>query len=308
MPTIASPPASGVSQAILDMLLQHRRAEDEPADFSTAFAAQLAQLDGYVLADEPIVFTLPGFPCKSPNPAKVLGHLPDTGELLSLRFLDAFCGRISALYPPGARLVICSDGHVFGDLIGVPDADIDAYSDALRAMIDKEGLTRLDTFDLRAVFGDMSYDDKRAELDAKYAPTLEELRAEAKTDPDTLALYRGITRFLVDDTADYSGSRSALQRECRRRAYDVIRRSRGWSDLVAMHYPGTVRLSIHPQQGGSPKFGIRLLEAADMWSTPWHSCVFRHPDGSWELMRRAEAELRGQPVMREGRTHHFVSN
>ncbi|WP_319949615.1 L-tyrosine/L-tryptophan isonitrile synthase family protein [Streptomyces halobius] len=108
-------------------------AQDTPTpDTPDAFPAQLRQLAGPVAAGEPIVFVLPGFPCKSPNPAKVLGALPDEGERQALRFLDALCARITAIHPPGARLVICSDGHVFSDLINVPDRDIDAYGDALR--------------------------------------------------------------------------------------------------------------------------------------------------------------------------------
>lgn len=308
MPAIANFPVSATSRAILNLLLPHRRAADgEPADPDVAFAEQLAQIDGFVRANAPIVFTLPGFPCKSPNPAKVLGHLPDTGELLSLRFLDQLCAQVAELHPPGARLVVCSDGHVFGDLIGVPDPHIDAYSDALRAMIDQEGLSRLDVFDLRAVFGGLSHDAKRARVDAEYGPTVEGLRAEIKAGTDTGTLYRGITRFLVDDTAHYTGTRSALQRDCRRRAYGVIRRSRAWSEIVAEHHPGTCRLSIHPQQAGAAKFGIRLLEISDIWTTPWHSCAFRHADGRWELMRRADAERRGRPVLRDGRTIHFES-
>ncbi|REE96483.1 isocyanide synthase family protein [Thermomonospora umbrina] len=301
LPAIMSP--AGVGHAVLGLLLAHRRADlDTPG---TTFDPQLAQLDGFIAAGRPIVFTLPGFPCKSPNPAKVLGPLPDTGELLSLRFLDGLCARIGHLHPAGARIVVCSDGHVFGDLIGVPDPHIDAYSDTLRRMIDDEGLTHLDTFDLRSVHGDLPYDAKRAAVEADHAPSLDRLRAEVRTDEAARRLYRGITRFLIEDAAESAGTRSARQRDARRRAYGVIRRSRAWSEIIALHHPGTVRLSIHPQRRGAGKLGIRLLDAADVWTTPWHSCAFRHRDGRWELMRRADAERLGTPVLRDGRPVHF---
>jgi len=61
-----------------------------------------------------------------------------------------------------------------------------------------------------------------------------------------------ITRFLGEDTADHPGTRSALQRECRQRAYGVIQRSRAWGDLIAEHHPHGVRLSTHPQPIGAP--------------------------------------------------------
>ncbi|MFD5461391.1 L-tyrosine/L-tryptophan isonitrile synthase family protein [Kitasatospora sp. NPDC127059] len=291
---------------VLGLLLPHRRASDpEFAARPEHFPFQLAQLADYIEAGEPIVFTLPGFPCKSPNPAKVLGHLPDEGERLSLTFLDDLCGRIGRIHRPGARILICSDGHVFGDLINVPDEHIDEYSDELTAMIRREGLRHLGTFDLRAVLGDLPYDEKRALVHERYAPSVEELREQVVTEQETLRLYRGITRFLTEDTVDFPGTRSALQRDCRRRAYGVIQRSRAWGELIAEQHPRSVRLSIHPQPAGAPKFGIRLLSAPDAWMTPWHSAVLHRADSGWELRRSEEAARLGRPVLREGRPSHY---
>ncbi|MER7846297.1 isocyanide synthase family protein [Kitasatospora sp. NPDC096077] len=307
-PQHEQPSPARLATRILGLLLPHRRASDPEFDAAPEhFPFQLAQLADFIAAGEPIVFTLPGFPCKSPNPAKVLGHLPDEGERLSLTFLDELCARIGRIHPPGARILICSDGHIFGDLINVPDEHIDEYSDELTAMIEREGLDRLDTFDLRAVLGDLPYDEKRARVHERYAPTVEELREQVLTEQETLRLYRGITRFLTEDTVDFPGTRSALQRECRRRAYGVIQRSRAWGELIAEQYPRAVRLSIHPQPAGAAKFGIRLLAAADAWMTPWHSAVLHRPDGSWELLRNAEAARLGRPVLHAGRPSHYES-
>ncbi|MFI2606653.1 L-tyrosine/L-tryptophan isonitrile synthase family protein [Kitasatospora sp. NPDC018619] len=300
------PSAERLAARVLGLLLPHRRASDPEFDARPEhFPLQLAQLADFIAVGEPIVLTLPGFPCKSPNPAKVLGHLPDEGERLSLTFLDGLCAGIGRLYAPGARILICSDGHVFGDLIGVPDDRIDAYSDALTAMIAREGLHRLDTFDLRAVLGDLPYDEKRARVHARYAPSVAELREQVLTEEETLRLYRGITRFLTEDTVGFPGTRSALQRECRRRAYGVIQRSRAWGELIAEHHPRAVRLSIHPQPAGAAKFGIRLLAAADSWTTPWHSAVLHRADGGRELLRSDEAARLGRLVLRDGRPSHY---
>ncbi|MFJ8531847.1 L-tyrosine/L-tryptophan isonitrile synthase family protein [Streptomyces sp. NPDC093591] len=292
---------------ILNLLLPHHRTTDPaPARVSAgAFPHQLRRITDFVREGAPIVFTLPGFPCKSPNPAKTLGHLPDMGERLSLTFLDTLCAEIERIHPPGARVVICSDGHVFGDLIRVPDAHTDAYSDELRALIRQSDLHRLSVFDLRDVLGDLPHDAKRAHVHQHYAPTLEALRTEVRADAQTLALYRGVTRFLVEDTADFTGTRSALQRECRRRAYGVIQRSRAWGGLIDDHHPRAVRLSIHPQPAGARKFGIRLLDAPDVWTTPWHSAALRERDGTWTLMPRARAQRLGRLIHHEGRPSHF---
>ncbi|WP_338678121.1 isocyanide synthase family protein [Streptomyces sp. SCSIO 30461] len=295
-----------ISTAVLELLLPHHRTTDERSASAEAFPYQLRQIAGYVRKNEPIAFTLPGFPCKSPNATKVLGHLPDQGERLSLAFLNSLCADIGEIHPAGARVVICSDGHVFGDLIRVPDEHIDAYSDELSRLISELRLDQLSVFDLRDVLGDLPHAAKRAYVHDRYAPGLDELRNEVRTDEHTLALYRGITRFLVDDTADFTGTRSALQRECRRRAYGVIQRSRAWGELIAEHHPDSVRLSIHPQAIGAPKFGIRLLDAPDAWTTPWHSAALHRPDGTWSLMPRARAEQLGHLVHHEGRPSHFA--
>ncbi|MBA6434570.1 L-tyrosine/L-tryptophan isonitrile synthase family protein [Streptomyces sp. GMR22] len=296
---------SGISAAILDLLLPHHRTTGPSPGGVVAFPHQLRRIAGFVRAGEPVLFTLPGFPCKSPNPAKVLGHLPDQGERLSLGFLNTLCEKIERIHPPGARVIICSDGHVFGDLIRVPDDHIDAYADALGHLIQEADLHRLSVFDLRDVLGDLPHCAKRARVHQGYAPTLEALRAEVRSEAHTLALYRGITRFLVEDTADFTGTRSALQRECRQRAYGVIQRSRAWGELIAEHHPRAVRLSIHPQPIGAPKFGIRLLDAPDVWTTPWHSAALRRADGTWTLLPRTRARRLGRLVHRHGRPSHY---
>ncbi|MDF4250700.1 isocyanide synthase family protein [Streptomyces sp. WMMB303] len=296
---------TGISAEILGLLLPYCRTTDRAPDRLTAFPHQLRRIDDFVRAREPVVFTLPGFPCKSPNPAKVLGPLPDQGERLSLGFLDALCADMARIHAPGARVVICSDGHVFGDLIRVPDAHIDAYADELRRLIRTLSLRHLSVFDLRDVLGALPHADKRAHVHRRYAPPLEELRAQVRSAGHTLPLYRGITRFLVEDTADFTGTRSALQRDCRRRAYGVIQRSRAWGGLIAECHPRAVRLSIHPQPYGTDKFGLRLLDAPDAWTTPWHSAALRRTDGTWTLLPRARAERRGRLAHREGRPSHF---
>ncbi|MCW7946116.1 pyoverdine biosynthesis protein PvcA [Streptomyces hygroscopicus] len=312
MPLTTAPDALPIriGTEILSLLLPHHRTTDRapgPAP-AEAFPHQLHRIADFVRDGAPIVFTLPGFPCKSPNPAKVLGHLPDQGERLSLAFLNTLCTETERIYPPGARVIICSDGHVFSDLVGVPDDHIDAYSDELRIQISKLGLDRLSVLDLRDVLGDLPHDTKRAHVGDRYAPALDALRAEVRADDHALALYRGITRFLVEDTADWTGTRSALQRACRQRAYGVIQRSRAWGDLIAEHHPDAVRLSIHPQRVGAPKFGIRLLDAPDAWTTPWHSAALHRADGTWTLMPRAEAARRGRLVQQDGRASHFDEN
>ncbi|USX54018.1 L-tyrosine/L-tryptophan isonitrile synthase family protein [Lentzea sp. HUAS12] len=297
-----------ITTEIMGLLLPHRRhvVGQEHAPVS-AFGPQHAQIASFTATGAPILFTIPGFPCKSPNLDKVIGTLPDEGERLSLKFLDDLCGAITAVYPPGAKMLICSDGHVFGDHIGVPDETIDAYGAALRGMIRQEACTHLDVFDLGDVLGDADYDEKRRSVHYRFAPALDELRAEVRTDEHMTRLYRGITRFLVEDAAGHTGTKSALQRVCRDRAYAVIQRSNAWGSLIAEQFPSSVRLSIHPQPVGSAKFGIRLLAIEDQWTTPWHSCLLIGRDGVPVLLPHRRARSLGELVCKDGLPSHYVA-
>ncbi|MFD7233850.1 L-tyrosine/L-tryptophan isonitrile synthase family protein [Streptomyces syringium] len=255
-----------------------------------------------------IDFVLPAFPTKSPNPAKVIGPLPDLAEELALRFLNSLCERITEIHPPGAAILICSDGRVFNDLLGVSDENVSGYAQALDAMITGIGATHLEQFTLDDVYDGAGHEDMRAMLAAGYAPTIEELREEVRNGGAPLAMYRGITRFMLEDLSGphYTGTRSALQRHCRALAYRVIQRSRAWGGLLDGLFPAAVRLSIHPQPCATDKIGILLADTPDAWLTPWHS-VAVESGGRFTLMKRAEAEEAGAKLaFTAGRPSHYA--
>lgn len=77
----------------------------------------LIQIYGKVVTGEPITMCLPAFPFKSPNTSsKVLGRLPDKAEEFALAHLNGLCAGIKDIYPPGARLMIISDGLVYNGI------------------------------------------------------------------------------------------------------------------------------------------------------------------------------------------------
>ncbi|WHT15906.1 isocyanide synthase family protein [Crossiella sp. CA-258035] len=261
-----------------------------------------------ISANRPIQFVLPAFPVKSPNREKVLGHLPDLAEELAVTFLDELCAELAEVYPPGVRLTICSDGRVFGDLIGVPDEHITAYQHEMAALISATGADRLALYTLDDYAPGASPVSLRDLLDREYTEPLSCLRAKVRADPDLRAMYLGLVRFLLEDRygPDYTGTRAALQRESRHRAYGVLARSRAWGELVGARFPAAVRLSIHPQPCGSAKLGLLLGRTPDAWLTPWHAVAVHEP-GGFTLMKRIEAERLGaRLVHRAGRPSHYV--
>lgn len=70
---------------------------------------------GFVEKGLPILLCLPAFPCKSPNPNKVGGTMPDLAEFIAMDVLRNFIKEVCQVYQPGATLWVISDGHVFSD-------------------------------------------------------------------------------------------------------------------------------------------------------------------------------------------------
>ncbi|WP_168415219.1 L-tyrosine/L-tryptophan isonitrile synthase family protein [Erwinia amylovora] len=270
-----------------------------------------SKIKAFVKANRPIEFILPAFPAKSPNKNKVLGYLPDMAERISLAFLNDFCQRIERIYPPGAKLTICSDGRVFGDLIRTSDEKISAYQAGIRQLIADQRANRLDLFNLEDFqpFADCagSFDEIRQRLIDEFAHPVEAIKRQLMTEEGGRRLYCAITRFLYEDglMPGYSGSKSKLQQDSRQRAIRVIKRSQAWGALLAHHFPQAIRLSIHPQPAHSQKIGIHMIPTKDSWLTPWHGVAVEE-EGKFMLMKRSEAESLGAHiVMRDNQQSHY---
>jgi pyoverdine/dityrosine biosynthesis protein Dit1 len=307
-------PVIEVSQRVLEILYRYRRL-DNSVDYDdrsciACFEARRTKIDEFVRKGEPIHFAIPAFPAKSPNQTKVLGALPDLGEQMALGFLQSLCDYISHFYAPGARITICSDGHVFGDVVGVSDAAITAYRESLTDMIEKSDWTSLAMFGLDDAFGALNYPMLRDLLDRNYSSTLDELKESVRTNPATLSLFNGIHRFMFEDAVGMRGdslSKARLRKESKESAYNTILRSNAWSRVVTERFPNAMRLSIHPQPPHSEKFGLQLMRTGDSWLTPWHGVAL--DDGATiSLVKRSQAEkVKATVVWRYGRPSHFVA-
>lgn len=261
-------------------------------------ALHTPMVESFVRAKEPIELVLPAFPAKAPNPRKVLGALPDLAEQRALERLSELLDSIEEVWPAGARLTICSDGHVFADAVGVSDADVDRYRDMLLEFIDDP---RISWFDLATALGEQSPSAQRAHLMKLHAPTEESLRERAKNSASFAAQVDGIHRFLFEDEVVRrpEQTRSQSKKLTREKAWDVVRRSEAWGSLVASVFPRALRLSIHPQPDPSVKIGVNLLGVADPWLTPWHASAVIDRHGT-KLMHRADAEALGAKLVLDG--------
>lgn len=249
-----------------------------------------ARLTESLRSGHPIRMVLPAFPAKSGNRRKTYSPLPDLGEVLALKRLNALCETISHHHRPGAKLVICSDGRVFSDLVGVTERDVTQYGASLRNICENHQLNHLGFFDLEEVFpGCEDFQEMRGQLEKEYAEPLEALKDRVKENPQTQALFNGIHRFVKEDYFYLYPklSRNKISRLSKEIAYKVIQRSNAWSHLVERAFPEAVRLSIHPQPPHSPKFPVRLLPGKDRWGTPWHR-VALYDGKTYQLVRHSE--------------------
>lgn len=284
----------------LKQLFVHRRLHADACSCQETscphcLAIHLPKAGYFITTGQPIHMILPAFPAKSPNRKKTIGTLPDMAEQQALLYLGNICRRLSEIHPPGVRLTICSDGHVFSDLVGVTDDDVSAYGAELEHMLSSLELTDvIDTFSLNDLYEDLSFDEMRAALNKHYTQDLDELRARAAQNTQLRATVDGIQRFLFEDTLEIGldRSRTQIRNECRDMAYRVIQRSDAWGRLLSDCFPMALRLSIHPQMPHSDKIGILLGEANDVWLTPWHGVAVRYENG-FKMMKRFEAEALG---------------
>ncbi|WP_312681888.1 isocyanide synthase family protein [Stenotrophomonas chelatiphaga] len=309
------PPRDAAETRVHDIaqrLARHQRC-DRSGTLAPALSDPLmARLRDFVQAGEAVHMVLPAFPAKSPSRRKVLGTLPDLAEALSLDALERLCARIAAIHPAGARLTICSDGHVFGPTIGVSDPVIDQYQAGIKDMIARRGLRHLDTFcllDGEHLHGTAAPtpEQRRAALMMRHGHPLADIRSELLRTDGGLRQLRGIIRFMAEDDWRPDDPRSAtqIQRHAKSRAYQVIQHSLAWGNFLQQRFPRSLRLSIHPQAHGSDKLGIHMLPTADAWLTPWHAVAVDLGDRT-VLMKRHQAENQGARLVHvEGRPSHY---
>lgn len=312
---------SEIVMKIYSLLMSHRRVPaSNPGSLCSSASCEkcksqyLPNIVKAVEAHMPIKFVLPAFPGKSPNHEKVLGHLPDYGEELALVFLNNLCENINMHYQPGAEIIICSDGRVFSDVIGMKEVHVTEYQNKINQMIESLNLNNLSVFNLDEIYADnrdMSFNEMRQKLMSTYGESLEVLKqrvrngddnAESKANLDEVEanrMYKGMVRFLFED-GNYTKnilqlSRTAIQKKARIKAYEVILRSNAWSNLIAEIFPEAVRLSIHPQSCGAKKLGIKLI-GNESWMTPWHGVAVESEHG-FKLLKRSEAESLGAELV-----------
>ncbi|KAK3689021.1 Pyoverdine/dityrosine biosynthesis protein-domain-containing protein [Podospora appendiculata] len=250
-----------------------------------------------VRSSQPVRLCLPAFPFKSPNSqSKVLGRLPDKAEEFALAHINGLCAAIGDIYTPGAELTIISDGLVYNDLLTVPDRDVWAYGQALRALtIEKEfkhiKFSRLNDLlqtDIPGELDEIAYianatNFRRALLNKFSRPDWDPSE-EIKRSEDTCLTYRGYIKFLETDLENVYPvgpvrSKSKFKRGIELVAKQMLTRGDAFARAVRERFPTHVRLSIH-RSTNKTKLSISLLPTQSRWTTPWHCALAVTADGT----------------------------
>ena len=307
--------------AVLDVIKRRRQTnegeEGLPWSGRVGFLERATRL---TLAGEELVFTFPGFPFKSANTqSKVLGHLPDEAERLSIRNLSEMMDEMSEMYAGGCRLVIASDGLPFNQLFRVSDEDTIAYYESMQELIKGTRITMVSMLDLIPEGNTLA--EKRAFFEAAFARSPEVINALIENDAETNEYYRGLKHFLKGDlgpiwikeieAAGETISNREIERRCGFTARDFIRLNEAYNKLVAERMPPSIRLSVHPQAADNPsKVGIELMfgEMRKAWGTPWQCALVQLKDGTWDLTRKNKAMQAGYQVVNDekGNPSHYV--
>lgn len=236
---------------------------------------------------------LPAFPCKSSNWDKVYGMIPDKGEELALRRLIQATKDVVEVYPPGMKIWIVSDGHVFSDCIGVDDDIVDNYTEHLHQLYEKvktPGHDAIGFCGLKDLFftgiASEQFDPTWVEevevphyTGTAICPVSDVSRQILMKGCDTddgrlrkqigidghprLHLYRGFSRFMMEDLTLLpffaKSSRKGFKKIISKVAFNMIKRNDAYSNLVELLFPHHLRISIHAHTNSGPKYGIKVI-------------------------------------------------
>lgn len=255
------------------------------------------KLTPFIQAQEPIKFSMLGFPFKSPNHRdKTIGNKPDMAEKATVDNFREFNASIKAIYSPGIKLNIVSDGLAFSDVMGVETKVVDEYHEIVTDMgkdFDFNILTLRDFYNSKSTLESI-----RGKMINQFGITNEELEKRILFDPDVNMLYKGMIKFMNLDLAirDYA-SNTQLQKAAKQTAREMMFRNEAISALTRQELSDHIRLSMHPSVNNGTKFSFQLIRSPHIWTSAWHCALLITKDGQYATIHKKDAETRGYELI-----------
>lgn len=264
------------------------------------------RIDGFVVANQPVKFSMLGYPFKSMNTRdKVIGKLPDLGEKVSLDNFGRFAREVESVYRPGCLFSFISDGYVFSDIYGTDDREVRTYNEIVRDMSADLPIHWYDMCDF--YHRGMGATAIREKIISDFGITSEELERRILFEPDVNYLYRGMIRFMNDDLAIKTyPSRSQLQKAAKMLAREMMFRNEAYSALIRHNFADHIRLSMHQSVNDGNKYSFQLIPSPRAPHSPWHSALVLHTSGPMETMHKKDAIEAGYELVTvNGVPSHF---
>ncbi|KAJ5617559.1 hypothetical protein N7537_002673 [Penicillium hordei] len=280
------------------------------------------RVQAHVAVNRAIPMVLPAFPMKSNNRMdKVLGALPDLGDELALARLVNLCRDIKAVYPPGAVVVIVTDGICYNDLTGISDEEVWEYGNRLRKIAVEKGYACIQFHRIMNMLGlytgaQISKSDyvklcglSRAELHRRCGRPGFDVDKLLKSDEDYLRTYNGYDKFMKVDlkfspvTSDCAGPKQYKKR-IKIIAKAMIVRGE-YAELVRQIYPDSLRLSIHPSSGQT-KLSCPLIPQKNSFSmSPWHCSIAVTTTGEFITAHQSTHRQKFDLINKDGQPYFF---
>lgn len=239
-----------------------------------------AQARYFIGRNEPILFTILGFPFKAPVILKTDRILADFGELAMLKSLHEIGAAISREYQPGARIHVFAEG-AFAPINGMPQADSDAYFRSLEKMLGSWGFDRHivlhETNEIaeRAPGFKQVWEETAQEIRDRRDAGEEKIRnALSDSFPVTFHLNAnpGVDEDLLRRAYNREPSAQELYDALVERSYEGVVKYRAFLDardkiqLLEDYAPKALAMTVSPRPG---RLGVRPLpEPADV--LPYH--------------------------------------
>lgn len=280
------------TESILDIFQNFRQTPLVTDQYEVTGKTKLDdRLSTFVANSRPIDFVMLGFPFKSTNRRdKVLGPLPDLGEELTFKQFQDFDKQVKAIYNPGIRMHMVSDGFVFNDILGVSDSEVDEYLEICKDLSVQSPVQWHTLNDFYS--GQLS--TNRTKVMDQFAPTPEHLQQEILMNPDTNLLYRGMIRFMEEELISSKDwpSRNQLQVAAKKLTREMMFRNEAYSNLVKSEFSNSIRLSMHPSVNSGAKYSFQLIPGSKVKHSAWHSAVYIN-GSNIETLHKKDAVERG---------------
>ena len=233
----------------------------------------LNKIKMFITNNKAIDFVLPSFPGKSPNRNSSFNGKFGYEERYSISVIEKMLTEIKNIYFLGARIFIIHDGHLFTDLgITRTDKELDNYIKEFRKSICEEIIS----VSLKDLMECSCYDEARKNINELYTSFLDIKDLNGELVEKELLFTKIEFKHQISDN---NMSNNHLQMIAKKIAKESLLRKQALAECIEDKYPEAIRLSIHYQDKYSKKLGIRLIDKAINFGSPWFNIIYKCNDG-----------------------------